>query len=94
MNRDDRLKLREESIRKSRESGNTVIRGHQAKQAVSNKPGLGTWTEKQLKKIGVTQDRYKAAKAALGMAPTCHCKRNKEVLDEWTERARKWWQGQ
>ena len=44
--------------------------------------GLGDWTEALLKRAGVTQDRYKAAKEALGMAPTCNCAARKEWLNK------------
>lgn len=49
--------------------------------------GLGDWTEHLLKKAGITEDRYKAAKEALGMAPTCNCAKRKA----WLNKVSEWW---
>ena len=43
-------------------------------------------TESLLASIGITQDRYKEAKAFLGLAPTCNC----DGRREWMNRASKW----
>lgn len=53
-------------------------------------PGLGDWTERQLKKLGVAQDRYKAAKEYAGLAPTCSC----EARKQWLNKVSEWWRGQ
>lgn len=50
-------------------------------------PRLGDWTEKQLKRIGVTEDRYKAAKELFGFAPSCDCTRRKKWLNDVSA----WW---
>jgi hypothetical protein len=47
---------------------------------------LGDYTERMLSSVGVTPERYAAAKAALGMAPTCNCHKRKE----WLNRAGEW----
>jgi hypothetical protein len=47
---------------------------------------LGDYTERLLSSVGVTPDRYTAAKAALGMAPTCNCAKRKA----WLNRAGEW----
>lgn len=46
------------------------------------KMGLGDWTERALKKLGVTKERYKAAKEKFGLMPMCHCKERKEWLNK------------
>lgn len=51
---------------------------------------LGDWTERQLARIGVTKDRYLAAKELFGLAPTCNCQQRKE----WLNRVSAWWRGQ
>ena len=54
------------------------------------KPKLGDITEGMLKRIGVTQDRYKAAKKLFGLSPSCNCKKRKE----WLNRVSDWWMGE
>lgn len=44
--------------------------------------GLGDYTEKVLKSIGITEDKYKEAKKLFGMAPTCGCRKRKEWLNK------------
>lgn len=62
--------------------GNSVISSRQ-------QSGLGDYTESLLKSIGVTQDRYKAAKELFGLAPTCNCDKRKA----WLNRVGEWWLG-
>lgn len=50
---------------------------------------LGDHTERLLSRLGVTKDRYAAAKAAVGLAPTCHC----EKVQEWLNRVGAWLAG-
>lgn len=57
---------------------------------VRPKDGLGDITEKALKSIGVTKDRYKAAKELFGMSPTCSCDKRKK----WLNRVSDWWMGE
>lgn len=52
-------------------------------------PRLGDYTERLLSSIGVTQDRYKAAKELFGLAPTCNCDKRKA----WLNRVGEWWLG-
>ena len=52
--------------------------------------GLGDWTEKQLKKIGITQEWYKEVKVKFGLAPTCGCDKRKK----WLNSVSSWWNGQ
>lgn len=54
---------------------------HQSKQ------GLGDRTEAALKQIGITQDRYKAAKELFGLEPCCSCSARKE----WLNQVSAWW---
>jgi hypothetical protein len=49
--------------------------------------GLGDYTERLLKSIGVTPERYVAAKAFAGLAPTCNCAARKE----WLNKVGEWW---
>lgn len=42
---------------------------------------LGDRTESLLKKIGITQDRYKEVKARFGLAPDCSCDARKQWLN-------------
>jgi hypothetical protein len=44
--------------------------------------GLGDYTEQLLSSIGVTKDRYAAAKELFGLAPTCNCETRKEWLNK------------
>lgn len=47
---------------------------------------LGDYTERLLRSVGITEDRYKDAKEELGMAPTCNCHERKL----WLNRAGDW----
>lgn len=49
--------------------------------------GLGDYTESLLRSIGVTKERYIAAKELFGFAPTCHC----EARKEWLNHVSDWW---
>lgn len=53
-------------------------------------PRLGDYTERLLKSVGVTEDRYKAAKELFGLAPTCGCEARKLYLNKISD----WWRGQ
>lgn len=48
--------------------------------------GLGDFTERMLSRIGVTPDRFAAAKEKFGLAPTCNCAKRKE----WLNRVGEW----
>lgn len=50
---------------------------------------LGDWTERQLKKIGVTPERYVQVKKLFGLAPTCGCDSRKK----WLNGVSDWWRG-
>ena len=52
--------------------------------------GLGDWTEQLLAGIGVTQERYLAAKKFAGLAPTCDCDERKA----WLNKVSDWWRGE
>lgn len=56
----------------------------------SRQPGLGDYTEALLKTLGITQDRYKAAKELFGLPPTCNC----DDRIAWLNRVSDWWRGQ
>jgi hypothetical protein len=49
--------------------------------------GLGDAVESLLASIGVTQDRYKAAKELFGLPPNCGCTLRKE----WLNKVSDWW---
>lgn len=51
--------------------------------------GLGDRTERMLKSIGITKERYAEVKALFGRAPTCNCAARKE----WLNRVGGWWSG-
>lgn len=46
----------------------------------------GTYAQRFLSGIGVTEDRYKDLKAAIGLPPDCSCK----ARAEWMNQAWKW----
>ncbi|MEM8864009.1 MAG: hypothetical protein AAGF31_00495 [Planctomycetota bacterium] len=48
---------------------------------------LGDRVKRLLSSVGITPDRYVAAKRALGLPPTCGC----EARKEWLNRAGEWW---
>jgi hypothetical protein len=47
---------------------------------------LGDYTEQLLSSLGVTKDRYSAAKELFGLAPTCDC----QVRKEWLNKVGAW----
>lgn len=51
--------------------------------------GLGDWTEQILSSVGITKDRYKAAKELFGLAPTCSCESRQAYLNKVSD----WWRG-
>jgi len=50
-------------------------------------PGLGDYTESLLQSIGVTKERYQAAKQIFGLSPDCSC----DARREWLNRVSDWW---
>jgi hypothetical protein len=48
--------------------------------------GLGDLTEKFFESFGVTPERYKAAKATVGLDPDCDCQSRKQILNELGEK--------
>ncbi len=52
--------------------------------------GLGDWVERQLKKIGVTEDRWGEAKAMVGLDPSCGCATRRA----WLNKVSDWWRGE
>ena len=57
---------------------------------VVSRPGLGDHVGRLLSSVGVTEDRYKAAKQAFGLPPTCSCAARRE----WLNKVSEWWKGQ
>jgi hypothetical protein len=57
---------------------------------VETNHGLGDQVESLLASIGVTPDRYIAAKEFCGLPPTCGCKSRKE----WLNNVSDWWRGE
>jgi len=51
------------------------------------KEGLGDWMERNLKKIGVTENRYQEAKAMMGLKKSCNCSARKKWLNDVSA----WW---
>ena len=51
--------------------------------------GWGDAVTTALKKIGVTEEGYKAAKQLFGLPPTCGCAKRRE----WLNRVGEWWNG-
>lgn len=58
--------------------------------AAKSKLRLGDVTEVALKSIGITEDRYKAAKELFGLQPTCNCQKRKD----WLNKVSDWWAGE
>ena len=54
---------------------------------INETEGLGDWTERQLKKIGVTEEWYKHVKEKFGLTPTCGCGTRKRWLNSVSD----WW---
>jgi hypothetical protein len=50
-------------------------------------PGLGDQVEGLLASIGITKDRYAAAKELFGLPPTCSC----SSRQEWLNKISVWW---
>ena len=44
--------------------------------------GLGDILERELTRMGITQDRYKEIKKKFGFPPTCGCEKRKEWLNK------------
>jgi hypothetical protein len=61
-----------------------------SRHPISPSDGLGDWTERLLKSVGLTEERYKHAKEIFGLAPTCGCAARKE----WLNKVSDWWRGQ
>ena len=53
-------------------------------------PGLGDYTESLLQSVGITKERYVAAKEMFGLAPTCNC----DSRRDWLNRVSDWWRGE
>ena len=53
----------------------------------SEQPGLGDYTESLLQSVGITKERYVAAKEMFGLAPTCNC----DSRRDWLNRVSDWW---
>lgn len=47
--------------------------------------GLGDWLEGKLAAAGISEDRYRAVKEAVGLTPTCNCHGRKEWLNKLGE---------
>lgn len=55
-----------------------------------SKYGWGDGVTAALKKIGVTEERYKAVKELFGLPPTCGCPQRRE----WLNKVGRWWTGE
>jgi hypothetical protein len=68
-------------------TGNELTHPPQADQLMRVRDGLGDYTERLLKKLGITPERYVAAKEFAGLAPTCNCAARKQ----WLNKVGEWW---
>ena len=60
---------------------------HEAKSSdAAEKPGLGDLAGAFFAAGGVTEERYRAAKAVLGLDPKCNCDARKKWLNEMGHR--------
>ncbi len=59
-------------------------------QNLPPREGLGDQTERLLESMGITQDRYVAAKELFGFAPLCDCPKRKA----WLNTVSDWWRWQ
>lgn len=59
-------------------------------EPVHSRDGWGDNVEKALKRIGVTEDRYKYIKTKFGLPPICNCAGRKE----WLNAVGRWWNGE
>ena len=50
------------------------------------RPGLGDLAGAFFASVGVTEERYRAAKSALGLDPECNCDARKKWLNEMGHR--------
>lgn len=64
--------------------------GKPAPVHVDNAHGWGDSVTSALKKIGVTEERYKAVKEMFGLPPTCGCAKRRE----WLNAVGRWWNGE
>lgn len=104
MKREERLAIRKQNELKAQQSPHysIAVSAEQDRHLTpKSQTGLGDRTEQLLKKLGVTQDRYKAAKEAFGLAPECSCPNRIESLNElglsakqWKDKVTDWWRGQ
>ena len=51
------------------------------KNGEPSEPGLGDLAKAFFKSVGVTEERYRAAKEALGLDPTCRCDDRRKWLN-------------
>lgn len=51
---------------------------------------LGDFTERQLRKLGITKERYVEVKKLFGLSPICHCDKRKE----WLNKVSDWWRNE
>lgn len=54
----------------------------------------GDRTEAFLKKLGVTEEKYRSVKEKFGLRPECNCSGRKRKLNDWDEAVRNWWNKQ
>jgi len=52
--------------------------------------GWGDRVTVALKKIGITEERYKAVKEKFGLPPNCNCAGRRE----WLNKVGRWWNGE
>ena len=59
------------------------------REKVEKAEGWGDKVAVLLKRIGVTEEGYKAVKEKFGLPPTCGCAKRRE----WLNRVGEWWNG-
>jgi len=62
--------------------GPEQVRADDSTQRAPEKRGLGDLTESFFTSLGITKERYQAAKAGLGLDPGCNCDARKKWLNE------------
>ncbi len=73
-----------------RTCGDKRVLGKAPQQRPATPEGLGDWLENQLKKLGVTEERWGEAKAIVGLDPSCNCASRKA----WLNKVSAWWRGE
>lgn len=69
-------------------SGHLAENIHSRCAATQGKPGLGDYIATALQFVGITPERYVAAKAAVRLKKKCRCKERQELLNSLGRKVR------